>query len=262
MGNLIKMDFYRLRNSKTFWISNIVLFLIVSVLILFEPLMFKLLEKFSASGIKYTGEASLSDMLVNPISSMLLVIVFISIVSFTYADIANGYIKNIAGQVSQKGYTVISKFIVLGIHNFIFLCVGVFSQALPRLIVGSITIDDRLGAGIATFFIKWLLLMAISSILLFVSTGIRSKTFASVIGVILATGALSLVYLGLNNVIHLFFKTSNFDMNQYDPSVLIQSGAEGLVASNAAVFNALIVSVVVIAIFLPLTVFVFNKRDV
>ncbi len=253
MVDLIRMDFYRMFKSKAFIISNIVVFVIAVVSRLAEIGLVKLSQAFG------TTEATLdimsfSEIISNPFGwSIALVVVLISAVTFSYADIANGYIKNIAGQVSNKGDTAISKFIVLAVHNFIFMTVAFLGRVIIALLTGGMKMEwVEVPLAIGTFGIKWLLLISLSTILLFMSTGLKNKTLASVVGVILGSGSLMLLHLMIDSTVQRFL---HVDISEYDPSILIQE-------SNMIFGNAILVSLVVIAIFLPLTVVIFNKTDV
>lgn len=262
MGNLIKMDLRRLFLSKLFYITMGVVALLNIIITGALPLVTKFL---APSQLPKT--VTLSSLFVSPFqASMLLFLLFISIVGFAYADIANGYIKNIAGQISRKGYLIISKYIVIGIHNFIFLAAGVISSIigsyLGSVFAGyTIVADDQILQGFITFLIKWLLTMAISSILLFVTMGIRSKNLASIIGVIFGTGVLGLVYMGLNAAITNIFKLTDtqFNIGDYVPDQLINSVN---VVTGTSVINALIVGVVFSVLFIVITIKVFESRDV
>lgn len=262
MGNLIKMDLRRLFLSKLFYISMGVVAVINILLTGIVPLITKFF---------FPGEAAkdlmISSLFVNPFQvSLLLFILFVSMISFAYADIANGYIKNIAGQISKKSNLIVSKYIIIGIHNFIFLLSGVISGIIGSYI-GSVicgykvVVDEQLLPGVSTFMIKWLLTMAISAILLFITTGIKSKNLASIIAVILGTGALGLVYMGLNAAITNIFKLtdSQFNIGDYTPDQLVNSVN---VATNTSVINALIVGIVCSVLFIALTIKVFESRDV
>ena len=260
MGKLIKMDLRRLFHSRLFIISMGVVALINIVLNVALALILSLFD--SAGEIP---ETLLSDLIVEPFFISLLIIpLFVSVISFSYSDIANGYIKNIAGQIQKRSHTVFSKFVVIGVHNALFLIVGSASNIIGNY-AGSafgnmrVTADAGIFQGLATLLIKWMLCMALSSILMFFTTGIKNKTLAVVIGVITGTGALGLVYIGLDAAIANIFKIEGFSLSDYMPDTLY--GAVS-VASDTAVINSLIVAVVCTAIFLFLTVKVFNNRDI
>ena len=94
MANLIKMDLRRLFLSKVFYLTmGIVAFLNIVILTAIP-----LLTKMFAPGAE-ASVTKLSDIIANPFSiPWMIIAVFISMVSFSYADMANGYIKNIGGE--------------------------------------------------------------------------------------------------------------------------------------------------------------------
>ena len=255
MANLIKMDLRRLFLSKVFYITmGIVAFLNIVILTAIP-----LLTKMFAPGAE-ASVTKLSDIIANPFSiPWMIIAVFISMVSFSYADMANGYIKNIAGQIPRKSDTVVSKVAVIGVHNLIFIAVSSLSMVLGNLIgsaFGTYTIEaDPLIMNL----LKWLLSMAICSILLLLTTGVRNKTLAAIVGVIFGTGTLGLVYMGLSSAVTNIFKTEGFNLAMYMPD-----GLMGVVnvSANTGVLNTVIVSAVCIALFFALTIRIFNTRDI
>ena len=260
MGNLIKMDIRRLFLSKVFYIAMAITAVLNFSIYIVTPI----LSKFFTSG-QNTVTQELTEIISQPFPvAIFMVTMIISAVSFAFADIANGYIKNIAGQIKRKSDTIVSKFIVLGFHNFIFMLVSMLSCMIAAFAASAtgfeqITVSGNLiFPAILTFLIKWMLSMAIISILLFITTGIKNKTIASVFGVILSTGALGMVYFGLNEAIKNIFKVT-VSIGSYTPDSLIDTVSVG---QNIAVLNAIIVSIVFSALFLALTIKVFNSRNV
>lgn len=260
MANLIKMDLRRLFRSPMFLIT-------LSVVAVFNVLLTigaTMLTKMFAAG-QAAAPTVISDVVANPfVLQIFSILMFASLIGFSYSDIAGGYIKNLAGQLPHKSSLIYSKFIVIGIHNFIFLAVGSLTNALGNLTMSAagmlqLTDDGQLAAAIFTLLLKWLLSMAISAILLFVTNGIKNKVLASVTGVIIGTGSLGLAYFGLNTAIANIFHTQDFDLSMYMPDSLINSVNVG---ANTAVINAIVVSLVCIVIFMALTVKVFKSRDV
>lgn len=260
MARLIKMDMRRLFRSPMFYImmSVVAAFNIISTVVV------NVASKIFLNG-EVTQTTVLSDAVCSPfVLPILIVLMFISLVSFSYADIVGGYIKNLAGQLPNKSQLIYSKFAVIGIHNLIFLVVGSLANVLGVLIMsgaGMLTLldDGKVFAAIITLLLKWLLSMAISAILLFVTNGVKNKVLASVTGVIIGTGTLGLAYMGLNTAISHIFHTEGFDIGMYMPDTLMNSVNVG---ANTAVINAIIVSLVCIVIFMALTVKVFNSLDV
>lgn len=257
MSKLIKMDLYRLIRSKMMWICVGIMSLLQLLVVVLGPIILRMLAAFSSESINTSFTMTLSDQLNNPFQSFMLILVLISAVSFFYADLANGYIKNIAGQVPAKGYTAVSKFIVIIVHNLIFMCFGTLSSVLGGLISPQVTLEfdmDLVPEALAVFFTKLLLLLALCAILLFVCTALRSKTFASVLAVLFGVSALSLVYALINNLLHNI--SSDIDITKFVPDELFNS----TVYSNA--LSSIAVAVVYIVVFLALAVKIFNSRDV
>ena len=266
MRNIIRMDYYRLVHSKSFKINMLLVFFISLMSKPITMWMFKLMnniaEQLSEEGneievIAYPDTVMLSSLLCDPFGyTILIVLCLICMIGFAYADIANGYIKNYAGQLTKKGNSIISKFTVIGILNMFFMIAALAGSVIGELLVRKIECDPGVPQAVGTFFLKFLLLQSLCTILLFFTAGIKQKTIATVAGVVLGSGMLGLAYMGLNSVIEKVFKLESFNINDYAPDSLLVSGG------NLAAANALLVSVVIIAVFLPLTVRIFNKSDV
>ena len=261
MDNLLKMDMRRLIHSKMFVISMI----IVAGLNLVTGCGFTYLVRLFTKTTELT-KVDLSDLITTPfVGSLFVIALFVSLINFSFADIANGYIKNIAGQVRHRRDVVVSKFVVIGLHNIIFMLVGVLSHILGYVILKftgavELRIDENIVAAIVTLILKWMLVMSISAILMFFTNGIRNKTLAVVTGVIIGTGALGLAYVGLNVAVNNIFKMDNFDIADFMPDSLMKS--IDYAGANLAFINAIVVSIVVTLVFMGLTIKVFNSRDV
>lgn len=252
MLNFIKMEWYKLRTSKLFMILLGICFAFNILIAAVLPLVTKLLTGVIAP-------VNLSDALKSPFSlSLLLIVVFISATSFSYLDFSGGYIKNIAGQVADRGQIVLSKLIIIGVHNLIFFAVGALSNVLSAAMIGALVNDGNALAGILTLLLNWLLSMAICSILLFFTVGLRNKTLGIIGSVVFGANVFSLAYMGISMALHNFLHVE-VNVGDYMPDALMNSVD---VLSNTMVVNAGVVSVVFIAAFTILTYIVFKKRDV
>lgn len=135
MARLIKMDFIRLLHSKVFWISAGIIFVIQCAINFSTPLVANWLMDFAKKGDQFKPiVVTFSSILSGPLMQFFIIFMYLSAVSFLYADIANGYVKNIAGQISKKGYTAVSKMIVLVFHNFVFLLLGALGLMLGSML--------------------------------------------------------------------------------------------------------------------------------
>ena len=108
----------------------------------------------------FNPDTTVSKMLVDPFLMFGAMLLMISICSFFYADVENGYIKNIAGQMPKKGWTIVSKFVAAVPHNLIFMVTGVIGNLLGSLIVKHISAGD-LAEGIGVFLLKLLLIQVL-----------------------------------------------------------------------------------------------------
>ena len=85
MGKLIKMDFYRLFQSKTFWISAAVMFLLQGITSFSMPILQKNLLKFASVPVEDANElfdSKLSEIFSSPMMSFFMLIMFISATTF------------------------------------------------------------------------------------------------------------------------------------------------------------------------------------
>ena len=253
MTNLIKMEWYKLRTSKLFIILVIVTFVLNGLFVGSLPII------SSALGAQMTA-TDLSSLLASPFALGLLMIpVFISAASFLYLDFSGGYIKNIAGQLSDRGSLVFAKFLMIGVHNLIFFVAAAISAVLASAVTSGVIMDEAIGGGVLTLLLKWLLSLSLCTVLMFFAVGLRNKTLAIIMAVVFSTGSLSLLYMGINTGISALFKVDNIDVGNYLPDALMNSVNA---ISGELVVNAIIVAVVFIGLFLWLSYMTFKKRDV
>lgn len=259
MINLIKMDMRRMLRSPILYI-----FLgIVGVLNFAIIIGVTLVTNAIAPGVTQT--MLLSDFIANPFYLQLfLVLPFVLAVGFSYTDIGSGYVKNLAGQLTNRSLMVGSKFVALGVQHLLFMLAGSLSGVIAALLMsatGAITLTDNgmMLAAIGTFVLKWLLMMGITSLLMLISIGLRNKVLGVILGVVFGTGTLSLAYMGINSGIESLLHVQSFDLGQFMPDALF---ANVSVSAGTSVLNAVIVSAICIIGFITLTSVLYNKRDI
>lgn len=257
MRNLISMDFYRLKKTKLF-IGSLIAILVMSFGFIFAEVA------LTNSIVSFTGEAfipagvTFSSILESPLVTFAPLLILINVVSFSYLDLSGGYVKNIVGQTKRKADVVVSKLFVIVMMNLIFMVAALLGVFLCRLATGPVIFDDMILAGLGTFAIKWLLINAISALLLFFSNGLGNKVISVILAVLLGTGALNLAYLGANAGFNAL-GIKNVDLTHFLPSSLLGSFS---VVNGNMVANSVICAVVVFALFTTLTLILFKKRDV
>lgn len=260
MVNMLKMDMYRLFKSKAF---KVVLIIVVSLNLTYGPLI-RLLSYISEKTASADSEPvvweramNFADIVKSPLGFFDNILILLSIVWFSHADLGHGYIKNIAGQLPQKGYTVISKFIVVGIQNLFLVLAAVIAQTIGYIPFKDINYTEELSGAIGYFWLKWLLMLAISAIILLFSSGFKSKTAATTTAVLMGGQILSLTYMlfsfGIRKIPLKFLK--EFELGDYMPDSLMSE-------AEPPVVKSIIVSLVIISVFMTATINIFNNKDV
>ena len=250
MGNLIKMDLYKVRKSKFFFISMLIMTALTIVVYVLLPILQRVVGEDPSD-----TKAYLSECIATPFMTSLM---FLSVVHISYMDIANGYIKNIAGQLSNKGSTVISKFIAIGVHNLIFLVCASAVNTFASMISYDFVVDDNVIQGILTLLLKWLLSMAMSAILLFFTNGLKSNVLGYIVTICLCFNVLSALYMGINFALEKL-GVKNFDISKYTIDTFYDSVN---VMKDNYVVSSILGAIIYGGIFMFLTVWMFNKKDV
>ncbi len=255
MGKLIRMDLYRMLKSKTFLICLLLAFLLALGSAPFEKLMFTLASSLSADiNETFAAKVSLSGILVDPFPLFNLMLALLSLCWFFYADVENGYIKNIAGQMPMKGFTVLSKFIAASVHNIIFAAAGIIGNLVGTLLVRQLIMDVNVLEVIRVLALKLLLVQSLCATLLLVVTTFRSKSFGMILAVLFGLGLTALIYLGINEGLHQLFGPEA-DISKYMPDTVMAEKPLGTVKS-------LLVALGWGAVFLLPAIRIFDRKDV
>ena len=272
MRDLIKMDLFKLKKTRFFIAVMIVAFGVTFAAPLlvkgFIELLKNMLESPGSSDPYSAGELQMlsrdlsrpigfSAILRSPLGGLQLVTipVMIFIVSFLHRDLNQGYIKNLAGQVPSRGYLAVSKYIVICLAEAVLFILGIAGSTLGTLISRGISFDSDVGSGLLECLLKLLILWGLSAVLLLISTGLGKKSFAIVVSVIFATGALAIIYMPLSFALQQLFNTPDIHIEQYVPDQMF-----GM--TNINVGAALAGSLILIIAGLYGTVTLMNKRDV
>ena len=255
MGTLVRMDLYRMNKAKSFRVCLILAFVFALTATPFEYLMVQVGKMFSTSGtLTFPTEINLSTLINRCAAPLTVLLALLSIVNFYFADMEAGYIKNIAGQMPKKGFTMVSRFIASVPHNIAFLLVSVIGSIIGTLFFQKILFDGAILESVVTFLLKILLLTSVCSILLLVTAAFRNKSFGMILAVLIGLTLTSLLYtLVINPGLNKIF--TKVDITPYMPDAV-------LAEEKPDVLRAILVSAVTIAIFLPLSARVFDRKDV
>jgi hypothetical protein len=220
--------------------------------------LFSMLLRFLPASASLEGllpkSVTLTSILENPFPVVNSMLIMFSVCYFYYADIEHGFIKNIAGQVSKKGYTMISRFIAVILHNLIFIAAGIIGNLIGNVLFIKVTMGENLPQVLGALGLRFLLLQGVCAILLLVTCALKSKTFGMVLAVIFGTGAMTLIYMSIDTAFHMAFKKT-IEIENYMPDQLMDATAPPVVPG-------LPVAIITIVLFLILSVRIFDRREV
>ena len=260
MAKLFKMDLYRMVKARSF---KILLALTFAISLGTMPMLkglYDLAKRISPEEITGTFEATgtLSSLISSPFSLFTLLLILLSVVFFFHADMENGYIKNIAGQMPRRGFSILSRYLAAIVHNAVFMAAAAVGNVIGAMLVLKVTVDSAILTGIGAFLLELLLLQSICAILLLVTASFRSKSFGIILAVLFGVGATSLLYSALDSGLDLLVK--GFKIAPYMPDTLLDHPFDA--NGDLLVLRSVLSAAVTIGIFLPLSIGVFDKRDV
>ena len=255
MGKLIRMDLYRMFKSRASVICLALAFALALGSAPFAKLMYTLANALSPDvGETLPKEVALSGILSDPFLMINSMLTLLSLCFFFYADVENGYIKNIAGQMPMKGFTVLSKFLASIVHNLIFAAAGIIGNLIGTLLVQRIVADSAVADSLRILALKLLLFQSISAILLLAVSTLHSKSLGMILAVLFGMGLTTLIYFGISQALKPIFGPET-DISKFMPDAVM--GEQPLEA-----VKAILVALVTGGIFLPLAIRIFDKKDV
>ena len=275
MLNLLRMNNRRIFRSKMFAIAFLVILVPSIASAPVERALMKAVVGFAVSveteskssesentaalgdAVGNTEAAKVSEIIADPfVITFLPLFILLLVVSFSYMDIENGFIKNIAGQQPKRSRVAVSKYLTIMLSNLVLMLTALIGQVISKYIVGKVEIDaGAIPQAVYTFGVRWLLLLSLSALLLFLTVGIGAKPLALVTAVLAGTGFLGLIYLGIDTAIQNMLHIQNLSLVDYAPDQLLtQPGYEGP--------RAVIVGITFSVVFMLLTVLRADKTDV
>lgn len=277
MLNLLRMNNRRIFRSKMFAIAFLVILVTSIASAPVERALMKAVVGFAVSveteskssesesentaalgdALGTTEAAKVSEIIADPfVITFLPLFILLLVVSFSYMDIENGFIKNIAGQQPKRSRVAVSKYLTIMLSNLVLMLTALIGQVISKYIVGKVEIDaGAIPQAVYMFGVRWLLLLALSALLLFLTVGIGAKPLALVTAVLAGTGFLGLIYLGIDTAIQNMLHIQNLSLVDYAPDQLLtQPGYEGP--------RAVIVGITFSVVFMLLTVLRADKTDV
>ena len=180
MLNLIRMDLYRLLRSKTIRIGAIVALAIAFLGMLFNFGVIELLkmaiQEKPESAAEWRGflcadwmyGVDFADVVLTGTSALSLFLSCMLVASFVGAEQSCGYIKNVAGQLPNRGMTVVSKYIVTCVVQImVFVIYTIVSIICAFAFFKQYIIAYSIGALVGGLFLRILVFCAINAIVIF-----------------------------------------------------------------------------------------------
>lgn len=284
MFNCIKMDLYRMFRMKSFYVIGIILaaatFFTTSMSVLDYNMM---KEEAGQNSQVYEQETSSDEEPVNlgmdvtiPTRPGEMVTVYdqvyanlhgkfialfmvIFAVLFSASDLSSGYIKNIGGQMKNRGNLILSKAVALFIYTVLtmlfYLCIQTAVQAVcfHELQLGSLRdLAVYSAIQILLHYVLLLICMAITIIT-------RSKVFSMAFAVLFCMNVMVILYSTVDKILARF-GIEDFNMLQY--TVTGRMALLEMAPSAGGCVKALTVAVVFGLAVLALSSQIFRKRDI
>ena len=180
-------------------------------------------------------------------------------VMFATADIKSGYIKNIGGQVSQRGMLIVSRAVVLALFTAItFAGIFVF-QAAANMLAFKCVVWGNWKEIIPYFLTELTLHYAFVLICMAIAVIIKNNVISMTLSVCLTMNIMSIVYAFIDYVVNRK-GLHNFSIYKYTVT-----GRMAMLPMNAGrddVVSSMCVAAVFIIIMLSLSSYIFQKRDI
>ena len=180
-------------------------------------------------------------------------------VMFATADIKSGYIKNIGGQVSQRGMLIVSRAVALALFTAItFAGIFVF-QAAANMLAFKCVVWGNWKEIIPYFLTELTLHYAFVLICMAIAVIIKNNVISMTLSVCLTMNIMSIVYAFIDYVVNRK-GLHNFSIYKYTVT-----GRMAMLPMNAGrddVVSSMCVAAIFIIIMLSLSSYIFQKRDI
>jgi len=281
MLNIIKMDLYRMLKTKSMYVIWIVLAAVLLITTFLCKTDYELLTEKDAMKQEQVTEPTVDNINVGMMVTLptepgekvtvydiffansqgklyaLLLVIFT--VLFSTADISSGYIKNIGGQVGNRGSLIFSRSIALSVFTVLTMTGAFLFQAAANCIVFGKLEWGNTKAILSYFVAELALHYALVLICMAIAIILKNNVISMVIAVCLTMNVMTIVYGVVNSAIQKI-GIQNFQIYKYTITGKLSllpmnpSGNECLAAFGVAM--------VIIVIMISVSSVVFQKRDI
>lgn len=208
------------------------------------------------------GNIDFTDYINSNMSSLLLAILCVIFPPlFVNAEQKNGFVKNIAGQLPNRGMLILSKLFTAAVQVLVIF--GVFTMSTA--VMGAVLWGDRLVLESVSDFTKifglhYLLHFSFASFAIALTVLLRSAGFSMTFGILCTTGITSLLYGFVNILIQRGGGPADFNIGSYTlESCIAIVNAE---LSGADLTRVIIVGAAFLIVSALCGMMVMHKRDV
>ena len=281
MFNIIKMDLYRMFKTKSMYVIWIVLAAILLITTSLCKTDYELLNEKDAMKQEQVTEPTVDNINVGMLVTLptepgekvtvfdiffansqgkfyaLFLVIFA--VLFSTADISSGYIKNIGGQVGNRGSLIFSRSIALSVFSVLTMTGAFLFQAAANCIVFGELEWGNTKAILSYFVAELALHYALVLICMAIAIILKNNVISMVIAVCLTMNVMTIVYGVVNSAIQKI-GIQNFQIYKYTITGKLSllpmnpSGNECLAAFGVAI--------VFIVMMISVSSVVFQKRDI
>lgn len=281
MLNIIKMDLYRMLKTKSMYVIWIVLAAILLITTSLCKTDYELLTEKDAMKQEQVTEPTVDNINVGMMVTLptepgekvtvydiffansqgklyaLLLVIFT--VLFSTADISSGYIKNIGGQVRNRGTLILSRAIALAVFTVLTMAGAfLFQAAANGIFFGELEWGNT--KAILSYFVTELALhYALVLICMAIAIILKNNVISMVIAVCLSMNVMTIVYGVINGAIQKI-GIQNFQIYKYTIT-----GKLSLLPMNPSgneCWAAFGVAIVFIVMMISVSSVVFQKRDI
>lgn len=290
MGNVIKMDFKRMVKSKFTWVILVSFFALLCFMVAMISDEYRWFEKAQAEmtpeqienyqrqeesygeenvGMSLTGVDDMFEgdkmslmVMVQQMLSSKIILIFLTIftVLLVNGEQKTGFIKNIAGQVRNRGQLVFSKFLLSMLYIVAMLVLMVAACAISGVIFYGAVNFAMTGSFLLFLLYQFLLHTAFVAIIVACTVLLNNSAGSIAVGILISLGVTSYLYGFIDTMIRKVNPESTLVMMDYVPTGNISGLVIG--AQGGDVTRALVVAAVFIVGCVVLGMGVMKKRDV
>lgn len=190
---------------------------------------------------------------------LLLCVIFVPI--FVHAEYKNGYIKNIAGQLPNRGVLAASKLVAVAVQVLIIFAGYLFFSAIAgKIFFGDAMVFKNIGDLLRYTVLHYIMHLAVSYIVLMLTILARGSALPLTYGILCSTTFTALLYSGINMLVSVVTGKNTFDIGLYTPEMNVMYITADM--SSEVLIRVLLVGGIYALATAVLSIVIMKKRDI